>query len=46
MWRNGDCKERGGGVKGIEKVTRRKSKKFSNSSYVQLICEVPNIQLF
>ena len=46
MWRNGDCKERGGGVKGIEKVTRRKSKNLSNSSYVQFICKVPNIQLF
>jgi hypothetical protein len=46
MWRNGECKERGDSVQKRENVTIRETKNFTYSSYVQLICTVPNIQLF
>jgi hypothetical protein len=47
MWRNGECKETGGGKKREwRKVTRRESKNPTYSSYVQLLCTVTNIQLF
>jgi hypothetical protein len=46
MGRNGECKERGGQCKKSESVTIRESKNLTYSSYVQLICTVPNIQLF
>ena len=46
MWRNGECKERGDSVQKRENVTIRESKNLTYSSYVQLICTVPNIQLF
>jgi hypothetical protein len=46
MWRNGECKERGGCVKKRENVTIRESKNLTYSSYVQLICTVLNIQLY
>jgi hypothetical protein len=46
MWRNGKCKERGGSVKKRESDMKRESKNLTYSSYVQLICTVPNIQLF
>jgi len=43
MWRNGECKKTGGSEKRMEKVTRRESKNPTYSSYVQLLCTVPNI---
>jgi hypothetical protein len=46
MWRNGECKETGGGEKRMEKVMRRESKNLTYSSYIQLLCTVANIQLF
>ena len=46
MYRNGECKERGGQCKKRESVTIRESKNLTYSSYLQLICTVPNIQLF
>ena len=39
-------KKEGGSVKKRESVMRRESKNLTHSSYVQLICTVPNIQLF
>ena len=39
-------KKEGGSVKKRESVMRRESKNLTYSSYVQLICTVPNIQLF
>ena len=39
-------KKEGGSVKKRESVTIRESKNLTYSSYVQLICTVPNIQLF
>jgi hypothetical protein len=49
MWRNGKCKERGGQCKEKGKCDDRgelKSYIQFLCSYVQLICTVPNIQLF
>jgi hypothetical protein len=46
MWRNGECKERGGQCKKRESVTIKERKNLTYSSYVQFICTVPNIQLF
>ena len=43
--KGGGCKETGGGEKRIEKVMRRESKNPTYSSYVQLLCTVPNIEL-
>ena len=42
----GSVKKEGDGVKKRENVTIRESKNLTYSSYVQLICTVPNIQLF
>jgi hypothetical protein len=42
----GSVKKEGDGVKKRESVTIRESKNLTYSSYVQLICTVPNIQLF
>jgi len=39
-------KKEGDSVKKRESVMIRKSKNLTYSSYVQLICTVPNIQLF
>jgi len=39
-------KKEGGSVKKTESVMIRESKNLTYSSYVQLICTVPNIQLF
>ena len=39
-------KKEGDSVKKRENVTIRESKNLTYSSYVQLICTVPNIQLF
>ena len=39
-------KKEGGSVKKRESVMIRESKNLTYSSYVQLICTVPNIQLF
>jgi hypothetical protein len=39
-------KKEGGSVKKRESVTIRESKNLTYSSYLQLICTVPNIQLF
>jgi hypothetical protein len=42
----GSVKKEGDSVKKRENVTIRESKKPTNSSYVQLLCTVANIQLF
>jgi hypothetical protein len=42
----GSVKKEGGSVKKRKSVTIRESKNLKYSSYVQLICTVPNIQLF
>jgi len=42
----GSVKKEGDNVKKRESVTIRESKNLTYSSYVQLICTVPNIQLF
>jgi hypothetical protein len=41
-----NVKKEGGSVKKTESVMIRESKNLTYSSYVQLICTVPNIQLF
>ena len=41
-----NVKKDGGSVKKTESVMIRESKNLTYSSYVQLICTVPNIQLF
>ena len=42
----GSVKKEGDNVKKRESVTIRESKNLTYSSYVQLICTVPNIQFF
>jgi hypothetical protein len=42
----GSVKKEGDNVKKRESVTIRESKNLTYSSFVQLICTVPNIQLF
>ena len=42
----GSVKKEGDSVKKRENVTIRESKNLTYSSYVQLICTLPNIQLF
>ena len=42
----GSVKKEGDSVKKRENVTIRESKNLTYSSYVHLICTVPNIQLF
>ncbi len=42
----GSVKKEGDSVKKRESVTIRESKNLIYSSYLQLICKVPNIQLF
>ena len=42
----GSVKKEGDSLKKRESVMIRKSKNLTYSSYVQLICTVPNIQLF
>ena len=42
----GSVNKKGDSVKKRENVTIRESKNLTYSSYVQLICTVPNIQLF
>ena len=42
----GSVKKEGDSIKKWESVMIRKSKNLTYSSYVQLICTVPNIQLF
>ncbi|MFO0007448.1 MAG: hypothetical protein ACK559_40670, partial [bacterium] len=42
----GSVKKEGGSVKKRESVMIRESKNLTYSSYVHLICTVPNIQLF
>ena len=42
----GSVKKEGDSIKKWETVMIRKSKNLTYSSYVQLICTVPNIQLF
>jgi hypothetical protein len=42
----GSVKKEGDSVKKRESVTIRESKNLTYSSYLQLICTVPNIQLF
>ena len=42
----GSVKNEGDSLKKRESVMIRKSKNLTYSSYVQLICTVPNIQLF
>jgi hypothetical protein len=42
----GSVRKEGDSVKKRENVTIRESKKPTNSSYVQLLCTVANIQLF
>ena len=41
----GSVKKEGDSVKKRENVTIRETKNFTYSSYVQLLCTVPNIQL-